>query len=222
MKLYLIINILIIAVPLLLSFESKIRFYRKIIYYLQSILIVSSAFLIWDVIATERGDWAFNKLYLTGIYFWGLPIEEILFFLTVPYACIFIFKTVNLYIKDKVLKINDYILWVKVLLLIIIAIVNAERNYTYTVLLFSATSILLLRFLDNDLLSSRNFWITMLVTYIPFLIVNYFLTSIPIVTYNDNAFSTYRFMTIPVEDFFYSFSMISMWIMFYNLSEKNE
>ena len=222
MKLYLIINILIIAVPLLLSFESKIRFYRKIIYYLQSILIVSSAFLIWDVIATERGDWAFNKLYLTGIYFWGLPIEEILFFLTVPYACIFIFKTVNLYLKDKVLKINDYILWVKVLLLIIIAIVNAERNYTYTVLLFSATSILLLRFLDNDLLSSRNFWITMLITYIPFLIVNYFLTSIPIVTYNDNAFSTYRFMTIPVEDFFYSFSMISMWIMFYNLSEKNE
>ncbi len=222
MKLYLIINILIIAVPLLLSFESKIRFYRKIIYYLQSILIVSSAFLIWDVIATARGDWAFNKLYLTGIYFWGLPIEEILFFLTVPYACIFIFKTVNLYLKDKVLKINDYILWLKVLLLIIIAVVNAERNYTYTVLLFSATSILLLRFLDNDLLSSRNFWITMLVTYIPFLIVNYFLTSIPIVTYNDNAFSTYRFMTIPFEDFFYSFSMISMWIMFYNLSEKNE
>jgi len=131
---------------------------------------VSSAFLIWDVIATARGDWAFNKLYLTGIYFWGLPIEEILFFLTVPYACIFIFKTVNLYLKDKVLKINDYILWLKVLLLIIIAVVNAERNYTYTVLLFSATSILLLRFLDNDLLSSRNFWITMLITYIPFLI----------------------------------------------------
>ncbi|MCS7053759.1 MAG: lycopene cyclase domain-containing protein [Ignavibacterium sp.] len=221
MSTYLLINLMIIIVPLILSFERKILFYKKLINYWYSILIVSSAFLIWDVIATARGDWAFAKEHIIGISFFGLPIEEILFFITVPYACIFIFETVNLYLNDKKIKLNEYFVWNFSLIFILIALLNQSRNYTYTVMLFSSSSVLLIYFLDKNLLLSRNFWITIAITYVPFLIVNYILTSIPIVTYNQKAFSTIRITTIPLEDFFYSFSMISMWILFYNLSKKN-
>lgn len=220
MSTYLIINILIIIVPLLLSFESKISFYKKIPSVLKSILIVSSAFILWDVIATERGDWSFNPEHLTGISFFGLPIEEILFFITVPYACIFIFETVNFYIKDQSIKINSYLIWVLILLSLIIALLSEEKNYTFTVMLFIAVSILLINYFNTAMKYSSNYWLTILISFFPFLVVNYFLTSIPVVTYNDAAFSTFRFITIPIEDFFYSFSMISMWILFYNYFER--
>jgi len=216
---YLIINILIIIVPLSLSFEKNLKFYKKVKSVLKSILIVSSAFIIWDVIATQRGDWAFNPDYLIGVKFFGLPIEELLFFITVPYACIFIFETVKFYIKDKTLKINENILLFISLIIVFISVLNYERDYTFTVTLFTAFSFLLLKFWGKHLFASKNFWITLLISYIPFLLVNYFLTSIPIVTYNSLSFSDIRFITIPIEDFFYSFSMISMWILFYNLFE---
>ena len=216
---YLIINILIIIVPLSLSFEKNLKFYKKVKSVLKSILIVSSAFIIWDVIATERGDWAFNPDYLIGVKFFGLPIEEILFFITVPYACIFIFETVKFYIKEKTLKLNENILLFISFIIVFISVLNYERDYTFTVSLFTAASILLLKSLGKDLFVSKNFWLTLIISYIPFFIVNYFLTSIPIVTYNSLSFSDVRFITIPVEDFFYSFSMISMWILFYHLFE---
>jgi lycopene cyclase domain-containing protein len=87
-------------------------------------------------------------------------------------------------------------------------------------MIFSAVSLFMIFFLDRDLMNSSNYWITIIISYLPFLIVNYFLTSIPIVTYNNSSFSTIRITTIPLEDFFYSLSMISMWILFYNLSKK--
>ena len=116
---YLLINILVILVPLLLSFEKNITFYNKITYYLFSIAIVSTAFIIWDVAATKRGDWSFNPDYLNGIYFFGLPIEEILFFITVPFSTIFIYETVSFYIKDKRLKLNKHYFLIPFVLLLI-------------------------------------------------------------------------------------------------------
>lgn len=220
MSTYLALNILIILIPFFLSFEKSISFYKKWIHLLKSILIVSSPFVIWDVIATKRGDWGFSPIHLTGVYFLELPIEEVLFFITVPYACIFIFETVNLYIKNHQIKINKFLIWLTSILFFVVALINYDRNYTFTVMIFSSVSIILLFSLDRQLMYSSNFWITIIISYLPFLIVNYFLTSIPIVTYNNSAFSTIRITTIPLEDFFYSFSMISMWILFYNLSKK--
>jgi lycopene cyclase domain-containing protein len=58
------------------------------------------------------------------------------------------------------------------------------------------------------LLASRHFWLAMLLTYVPFLISNGLLTAIPIVVYNDTEIWGVRVYTIPLEDFFYSFSLL--------------
>ena len=60
-------------------------------------VIVGGVYIYWDVLATERGDWAFNDSYILGIRFFGLPLEEILFFVTVPYAMIFLYETFSFF-----------------------------------------------------------------------------------------------------------------------------
>ena len=222
MNTYLLINILIIFFPLVLSFDKNLTYYKKIPHVLKSIAFVSTAYIIWDVIATMRGDWAFNPEHLVGIYFWGLPLEEILFFITVPYACIFIYETVSFYVKEKQLNINPKLFLIPSFLLIVMGICFYSQHYTFTVSVFSAAFFIGAILFKDKILLSRNFWITILITFLPFLIVNYFLTSIPIVTYNDSAFSGKRFITIPYEDFLYSFSMISLWILFYELAKKKK
>ncbi|MEJ5262936.1 MAG: lycopene cyclase domain-containing protein [Ignavibacterium sp.] len=218
MSTYLIINILIILFPLILSFEKNLTYYKKIPKLIFSILIVSTAYIIWDVFATKRGDWAFNPEHLLGIYFFGLPLEEILFFITVPYSCVFIYETVKFYVKEKELRINKNLFWFVALLFLVIAVVFNYQHYTFTVTIFTAIFFILAILIKPRLLNSYQFWLTMLISFLPFLIVNYFLTSIPVVTYNDAAFFGRRFITIPLEDFLYSFSMISLWILFYEIS----
>lgn len=222
MSTYLLINILIIFFPLILSFDKNLKFYRNVPHVLQSIAFISTAYIIWDVIATERGDWAFSPEHLIGFYILGLPLEEILFFIIVPYACIFIFETVSFYVKEKKLNFNKKLSIIPAVLLIVLAIIFYDQNYTFTVSIFAAAFFIGAVLFNEQLLASRNFWITMLISFLPFLIVNYFLTSIPVVTYSETAFSGKRFITIPYEDFLYSFSMISLWILFYELAREKK
>lgn len=222
MSTYLLINIAIIFFPLILSFDKNLKFYKKVPYVLQSVAFISTAYIVWDVIATKRGDWAFNPEHLIGINILGLPIEEILFFFTVPYSCIFIYETVCFYIKETKLNFNGKLFLIPAILIIILGIIFYDQNYTFTVSIFVGAFFIGAILFNESLLGSRNFWITILISFLPFLIVNYFLTSIPVVTYNDNAFSGKRFITIPYEDFLYSFSMISLWILFYVLAKEKK
>lgn len=216
---YLLINISIILIPLILSFEKNLRFYKKLPYYLFSISIVSTAYIIWDSIATVRGDWGFNPEYLTGYYLFSLPIEEILFFITVPYSSLFIYETVGFYIKERNFEFNKYYFVIPFLLLLVNAYLFVDQSYTFTVSIYAASFFLISFFLFDKILLSRNFWITIFIMFIPFLIVNYILTSVPIVTYNSIAIWNIRITTIPAEDFIYSFSMIALWILFYELGK---
>lgn len=221
MSRYLLINILTVLFPVILSFESKIAFYRKFKFYLFSILTVSPVYLVWDAIATRRGDWGFNPLYLTGIYGMGLPLEEILFFVTVPFSCIFIYETIKLYIPEKQLAFNKNHYYIAGSALILAAGYWSDQYYTSTVMIFSAAFLFVAATFKPAILRSRIYWLSIAVTYVPFLIVNFFLTEPPIVWYSPEAIWGPRFTTIPLEDFFYSFSMISWWFFFYLLYKKD-
>jgi lycopene cyclase domain-containing protein len=217
---YLILDIAIIFFPLILSFEKKVKFYRYWFFYFFSVVSISSIYILWDILATKRGDWAFSELHTIGIHIFNLPIEEIIFFFVVPYSIIFIYETFNHYFQDKFININHNVLLIISFGIFIFGLFNISRNYTFTNSLFLAISLYLLTVVKNELINSRNFWYTILVSFIPFLIVNYILTSIPIVTYNSSAIIGIRFTTIPMEDFAYSFSMITLWLLFYSIGKK--
>lgn len=212
---YFLINIFTIIVPLLLAFENKLKFYKKLAAVITSISFISTVYIIWDVLATKAGDWAFNPKYLMGNYFLGLPLEEVLFFITVPYSIIFIYETVKFYLKEREIFFNKYFYLGVMTLLIVGIILFADQNYTMIVLIYCLVFFVLALFFFPAILKSKIFWVTILISYVPFLIVNYILTSLPIVTYNSSSIWGNRFLTIPLEDFFYSFSMISLWLFVY-------
>jgi lycopene cyclase domain-containing protein len=109
MATYLLINLFIILIPLLLSFENKVKFHTKFKNVFLTIIIVGIIFLTWDVLATERGDWSFNKEFTFNINILGLPFEEILFFITVPYSILFVYESLSFYLKDREFNVSKLI-----------------------------------------------------------------------------------------------------------------
>jgi lycopene cyclase domain-containing protein len=217
---YLLINIGIIAGPLILSFDNKVRFYKKLPYVLFSMTLVGLIYILWDIYATADYHWSFNPLYTGSIYIFGLPVEEILFFITVPYAMLFLYEVFRYYLEDKItIRINlvpaGFILSV---ILIITGILMLNYSYTAIAVFSCAAYFLIASALKNKYLSSGIFWIFILFSFIPFFIFNYLLTSLPVVLYNPEAILGYRVLTIPIEDFFYSFSLISFYVMAYTVS----
>lgn len=211
---YLLINISILLIPFALSFEKKINFISNIFPIIVSILLSAGLFISWDIDAARRGDWSFNSDYTNSYRIYGLPVEEILF-ITVPYSVLFMFESINYYIKNK-----DYSKYKPVLLIFSVVLLTSGVlcigiNYTSAVLLISGLIFLLIYFLDSKIFLNRSALATICISFIPFMIVNYILTSLPVVIYNPDAITGIRITTIPAEDFLYSLSLISMNLFIY-------
>lgn len=220
MSTYFVINFLIIIFPILFSFDKKVSYYKNIFSVLISTLTVGLIYFLWDIFAVIRGDWYFNPGFVSEILFFNLPVEEVLFFITVPYSCIFIYEVIKSYTGERLLSINPRYSLIPIFILIIIALIFYKQYYTFTVLLFSAVFLLSALFFFNSIIKSRVYWLTVIISYFPFFIVNYFLTSLPVVQYNAKAIWGIRVLTIPLEDFFYSYSLISFWLLVYLISKK--
>ncbi|MER2997094.1 lycopene cyclase domain-containing protein [Pontibacter populi] len=221
MYIYLYLNIFTILFPLLLSFDKKVAFYRNWPALLPAIVVNAVLFIVWDVQFTEQGIWGFNEEYLTGIYFWNLPLEEILFFITVPYACVFIYDVLNAYItKDLLQPYAKTIALGLIIVLPTIAVFNMGRWYTViTFMLLAFLHLVHLRFFNTRYLG--RFYLAYLVHLVPFLLVNGVLTYLPVVWYNDNYNLGFRLISIPVEDTMYSMLMLLLTISVYEaLREK--
>lgn len=220
MMTYLLINFFIIIVPFLLSFENKVQFYKNYKAYAFSIAIVSTLFIFWDIFATYRGDWAFNPKYIVGLELSGLPLEEIFFFITVPYSIIFIYESLNVYFENYIFSTRRSTFLIFSAIFFILSFFVFNQNYTFILFLFISLSFYLMYFFYKSAAYTQNFWLTVIISYIPFLIVNYLLTSIPVVTYNDSENFGIRLLTLPIEDLGYSFAMITMWLIFYDIGKK--
>ncbi len=216
---YLALNILIILIPLLFTFEKRLSYYKKFSSFLLSALPVACIFILWDYIATSRGDWAFNNDFIIGLKIFRLPIEEIFFFFTVPFSILFTFEVVKYFVKKKEILFKNFYIVIIIAALLIFTVIFSDRIYTFTVLLFSVVSISSTLLLFPALLHSNIYWWTVGLSYLPFFIINYTLTSLPIVTYNMKSILGLKLKTIPVEDFFYSFSIITLWLLFYHIAE---
>jgi len=167
----------------------------------------------WDLWFTHLGIWSFTPEYITGFKLYNLPIEEVLFFFIVPYCCVFIYECIRCYFPGiQQLKLADKILQAIAVLLFLLSFVFYNKHYTFYTFLFNGFFILLI-FVFRKFFSGFNtaaFLVSYLIILIPFLIVNGFLTAIPVVNYNDHENLGIRLYTIPVEDIFYGMLLILM------------
>jgi lycopene cyclase domain-containing protein len=217
---YLLINFAIISVPLLYTPDKRVGYYRRLPAVSFSILVVGFCYLLWDVLVTARGEWSFNSRYLTGIEILNLPLEEIMFFITVPYSCLFIYEVVLYATKNSHFKIPNGVVIAMIVLLTAASIAFYSQGYTMKALVSCAVFLAATLLLDRSLIRSKQYWLWLVVCYIPFMIFNSVLTALPVVEYNSVAIWGVRLGTIPVEDFFYNYSMLSFYLLFYRMIRR--
>ena len=210
--LYLWINILAFIVPFLFSFYSRANFSKKWKYVLPAIAVSATLFILWDALFTELGIWGFNPRYTLDKRIAGLPVEEILFFFCIPYACLFTYFALNhLVEKDYLFPHQELITSVLIVVLLMLGMYHIHRAYTATTFLFAGL------FLAFSMLKLRmrfmgRFYFAFAVILIPFFLINGILTGSfleePVVWYNDSENLGIRLGTIPVEDVVYGMLML--------------
>jgi lycopene cyclase domain-containing protein len=217
--LYLLINFCSVIVPILFSFHPKLNFYKNWKEFFIANAIVAFIFILWDLVFTHIGVWGFNPTYISGIYFLNLPIEEILFFICIPYACVFTYHCLNLFIKTKwPANAENIFVYSLAAVLLFTGIYFYDKLYTASTFISLAFTLFILKiFLKVN-------WLGKLLTIypillIPFFIVNGMLTGSglpqPVVWYNNAENMGIRMFTIPFEDIFYGFELIMLNIAFY-------
>lgn len=212
--LYLFIDFVSLVFPFVFSFYPKANFSRKWKYLWPSILIPALVFIVWDNWFTSMGVWGFSPRFTTGIHFLQLPIEEIFFFICIPYACVFMYEAVNYFKKTEPLPNNGLrVTWVLIIGLTVTGIKYIDLWYPAVTFLGTALLLIILVLLVKPAYLGR-FYFAFLFILIPFIIVNGILTGTglpePVVWYNHEESLEVRLGTIPIEDIFYGMLLILM------------
>lgn len=208
---YLLVDFFCIIFPLIFSFTSKFDFYKHWRSFLLPCLLVATFFIVWDIVFTYLGVWSFSDRYTIGIKLGNLPIEEVLFFICIPYACGFSYYCFKKYFEFK--RLTKFTNWFYVFLsisLIIVGFFNFTHLYTSVTFILLAIVLLYLVYKKVNYLSL--FFVCYLFILIPFFISNGILTGSfidrVVVSYNDNHNLGIRMLTIPFEDTFYGMLLL--------------
>lgn len=175
-------------------------------------IVVSLPFLVWDHLVTKWW-WYFSEQYTLGLRIGSLPLEEILFFVVVPWGCGVLWHNIRPeWKKHSVAFPIELLVALPLLALGAIALLNA---WWYT----ASVSILLPLIIGASSWKKR--WLNQTSTLIFFagvllltLIFNGYLTARPIVTYNPAIVTNWRIWTVPIEDFLYGLILVSgvVWV----------
>lgn len=208
---YLLIDIAALSIPFAFTFHPKIRFDLVWRAFWPACLITALLFIVWDALFTKWSVWSFNPDYLLGHHVFGLPVEELLFFLAIPYACVFTYHALGkLVLHAPLARSRSVISLLLAATAISIAVIHWGNLYTMTAFGFLGLLVAGLELARVQWLG--RFYITYLVITIPFFIVNGLLTGTglanAIVQYNDAENLGIRVLTIPIEDWFYGMLLI--------------
>ena len=219
---YLMIDIGCLLVPFIASFYPKHKFCKEWKPFLVANLIVSFFFLVWDADFTVRGIWGFNPDYLLGLYIFNLPVEEVLFFICIPYACVFTYFALRYLVRRNPLeRYHKVLTLILVLILLIVGLLSLEKWYTGVTFLLTA-AYLIFRLIRKADLSYHYLAYFLILPF--FFMSNGILTGsfldAPIVWYNDEENLGVRIFTIPVEDTIYGLLLIFMNVDLYEFFKR--
>ena len=164
-------------------------------------------YIIWDVCVTGS-HWWFNKTYTLDFRLLGLPIEEWLFFITVPFGCLLVWETLpapKLSTPLRSLRYVRTVLYATVPIGIIVF--STGKQYTGLVLCCLGLVGLADTLLRTHLLLRPKTYLYLAIVAGLILVFNGYLTARPVVLYGEAYQSGYRILTIPLEDFGYGFTL---------------
>lgn len=207
------------------SFDHRIKFNRYFIPFLKAAILVAIPFIAWDVWFTSKGVWWFNTDYTLGLIIAGLPLEEWLFFICIPFSCVFTYFCFDLFFKwNKLSSLNNIIVFVSIVGCSLVALLHHDKIYTLVTCIATILSLIYLLFV------ARVAWIgkasvVYTILMLGFFPVNGILTGTglesPIVNYNPGDFLGIRMLTIPVEDAVYGYTQFLLVLYFFKRFKRN-
>jgi lycopene cyclase domain-containing protein len=225
MSLYYWLNLLSVIVPLAFSFEKNLRLYKQWKFIVPAILITMIPFVLWDIFFALHGYWGFNPRYHSGTIFFGLPMEEYLFFVCLPYSSVFTYYALQFHFPNRMLSKKNVTLLSTCLVLLSASVALSNTQHAYTLVnlvLFAIIISVTWKFRPKIL---RYYYWIFLILLVPFFIVNGILTGSGIeeevVWYSSTAIIGIRLFTIPIEDIFFAFSMILSVVFFADILRTN-
>lgn len=216
---YSTILFLTVIICFVASFDSRIQFNKQFLHFFKASALVSVPFILWDIWFTHLGVWWFNTNYTIGVSIAGLPLEEMLFFIFIPFSCIFTYFVIDKYYQLDLLKsFNNLLVFTSIIILIVVGLLNFNKIYTITTCLVTVATLFYLHFIvKSQWISKASFVYTLLM--LGFFPVNGVLTGTglenPIVNYNPKDFLGIRMFTIPVEDMVYGYTQFLLIIYFF-------
>jgi lycopene cyclase domain-containing protein len=172
-------------------------------------LLVSIPWIVLDALSVANGWWQYNERYIVGPKIFGLPIEEIAFFITVPFACMVVYMLVARHVHGQVAS-KPKVLAVAIALVLLLtgAWVYADSLRTVVDILLTIATLIVL--LGTSLGRYRAYWAWVGISALLCFACNSILTGLPIVEYDASYMSGWRLGTIPIEDFLYNYSLLTL------------
>ena len=223
---YLLILLFTVFVCFIASFDKRIKFNKHFGSFLKSAILVAIPFILWDIWFTAHGVWWFNYDYTLGIKVAGLPIEEWLFFICIPFSCVFTYFCFDTFFKlDWLSGFNNIIVFVSIIVCSLIALLHPDKTYTFVTAIATILTLIYLHFIVRaPWISQASF--VFFILMLGFFPVNGILTGTglesPIVNYNPKEFLGIRLLTIPIEDAVYGYTQFLLVIYFFKMFQKGE
>lgn len=213
---YLLFNFFIIAGPIISQFSRQIKYVSRWRLKLITIGIIMIPYIIWDTLVAGT-HWWFNNAYTLDFRLFGLPIEEWLFFITVPFGCLLVWETLphadRWLIRLRSLRYIRVVLYAA--LPVGVWVFSTGKQYTGLVLFCFGLVGLMDTLLGVDLLLRPKTYLYLAIVSGLIFVFNGYLTARPVVLYDEVYQVGYRILTIPVEDFGYGFTLMLFNVMLY-------
>ncbi|QCX54334.1 lycopene cyclase domain-containing protein [Elizabethkingia sp. JS20170427COW] len=216
---YILVLFFTVIICFIASFDKRLQFNKHFGAFLKASVLVAIPFIAWDVWFTAKGVWWFNIDYTMGLNIAGLPLEEWLFFIFIPFSCIFTYYSIDKFFKMEWLSgFNNLIVFVTVIICSVVALLYHDKIYTLVTAIATVATLIYLHFIAKaDWISKASLVFTILM--LGFFPVNGILTGTgldtPIVNYNPDDFLGIRILTIPIEDSIYGYTQFLLVLYFF-------
>jgi lycopene cyclase domain-containing protein len=217
---YLLFNLSVVSGPLIFGSTRLFYFHNRFKATVLAILMAALPFIIWDM-SVAGIHWYYNEHYIMGIYLLELPLEEWLFFISVPYACLFTWEMITRRTKNNSLISKSLIVF-SAALFMISGLVFLFLGKIYTGLALSALGLVALydQTYGGAILNYTKTYLFIGMVILFTLVFNGYLTGRPIVLYNEQYQTGIRLITTPVEDFGFGLALLLLTVTIFEKLKK--
>jgi lycopene cyclase domain-containing protein len=205
-----------------LLLKKTIVFIMEFKYMLPAILFSGAIFILFNNRLLETGILDFNQKYLVGKTLYHLPIEEWFYLLIISLLSFAVYLLVSVKFEKTG---NQYILLaLSVVLLAGIAYVAWSTRdklipffISFLLAIYFAYTLFRKRFQEH----LAKFYISFLITAVPFFISKAILNSLPVIIYSNEHIFGIRLINMPVEEFGYLFLLMLINITIFEYLRNN-